>query len=51
MADFEQYLLGRMASLIDLSVSQAVTHSEVNGRQGKVEVGEPTRVDPSVGGK
>jgi hypothetical protein len=51
MADFEQYLLGRMASLISLSVSQAVAHSELNARQGTVEVGEPTVVDPNAGGK
>jgi hypothetical protein len=48
MADFEQYLLGRMANLINLSVSRAVANSELNGRQGKVEVGEPTRVDPNI---
>ncbi len=51
MADFEQYLLGRMASLIHLFVSHAVEHSELNARQGTVEVGEPKKVDPRAGGK
>jgi hypothetical protein len=48
LANSGQYLLRRMAALIDLSVSQAVTHSELNTRQGKVEVGEPTIVDPII---
>jgi hypothetical protein len=48
LADMGQYLLRRMVGLIDLSVSQAVTHSELNTRQGTVEVGEPTIVDPII---
>jgi hypothetical protein len=50
-ANAEQYLFGRMASLIDSSVSEAVTHSELNSRQGRVEVGEPIVVDPKTRGK
>jgi hypothetical protein len=48
LANIGQYLLRRMVGLIDLSVSQAVTHSELNTRQGTVEVGEPTIVDPII---
>jgi hypothetical protein len=44
----EQYLGSRLAGLIDLSISQAVTHSELNSRQGKVEVGEPIKIDPKI---
>jgi hypothetical protein len=48
--DVDRYLASRMTELIELSVSQAVGRSEINDRQGKVEVGEPKRVDPDVGG-
>jgi hypothetical protein len=47
----EQYLMRRLASLIDHSISDAVTHSELNTRQGKVEVSNPIKVDPEPNGK
>jgi hypothetical protein len=42
----DQYLARRMSSLIELSISDAVMHSELNTRKGTVEVGEPKVVDP-----
>ena len=41
----QKYAAGRISSLIELSVSEAVMHSELN-RRGRVEVGEPKVVNP-----
>jgi len=41
----QKYVAGRISSLIELSVGEAVMHSELN-RRGKVEVGEPKVVNP-----
>ena len=41
----QKYVNGRISSLIELSVGEAVIHSELN-RRGKVEVGEPKVVNP-----
>ena len=46
-ADAQQYLVGRIVSLIDLSIASAVMHSEINLRRGEVEVGEPRLVNPA----
>jgi len=45
-SDAQKYLVGRIASLIEMSVGEAVMHSEVNARRGKVEVGEVREVKP-----
>lgn len=47
-SDAQQYLLGRMVTLINTSIGAAVMNSEINERRGKVEVGEPELVDPSA---
>jgi len=41
----QKYVAGRISSLIELSVAEAVIHSELN-RRGKVEIGEPKVVNP-----
>ena len=41
----QKYVAGRISSLIELSVGEAVMHSELN-RRGKVEVGEPKVINP-----
>ena len=41
----QNYVAGRISSLIELSVGEAVMHSELN-RKGRVEVGEPKVVNP-----
>jgi len=41
----QKYVAGRISSLIELSVGEAVIHSELN-RRGKVEIGEPKVVNP-----
>lgn len=51
VADIEKYLASRIYNLIELSIGDAVMHSEINDRQGKVEVGEPQKVDPGAGKK
>lgn len=43
----QKYLAGRIVTLVEVSIGQAVMHSEVNERRGKVEVGEPKLVDPA----
>jgi hypothetical protein len=43
----QKYLADRLVGLIELSVGEAVMHSEVNLRRGHVEVGEPKLVDPA----
>jgi hypothetical protein len=45
-SDAQKYLVGRVASLIEMSVGEAVMHSELNARRGKVEVGEVREVKP-----
>lgn len=47
-SDAQQYLLGRIVTLINTSIGAAVMTSEINERRGKVEVGEPELVDPSA---
>jgi len=39
-------LAGRIVSLIELSIGEAVMHSELNARRGKVETGEVREVKP-----
>jgi hypothetical protein len=46
--DAQQYLVGRIVTLINTSIGAAVMNSELNERRGKVEVGEPELVDPSA---
>ena len=41
----QKYVAGRISSLIELSVGEAVMHSELNC-SGKVEVGEPKVINP-----
>lgn len=43
----KKFLAGRILNLIDVSVGEAVMHSEINSRRGEVTVGEPKVVDPS----
>jgi hypothetical protein len=45
-SDAQRYLMWRIASLIDMSIGEAVVHSEVNARRGKVEFGDVREVEP-----
>jgi hypothetical protein len=45
-ADAQKYLASRFISLVELSIGEAVMHSEINSRHGKVEVGPVREVDP-----
>jgi hypothetical protein len=42
----QQYLARRIVSLIEISVGEAVMHSEINAPKGKAEVGPIREVDP-----
>ena len=48
--DNREFLASRVNSLIELSVGEAVMHSEINHR-GRVEVGEPKVVNPDDANK
>src|SRR5262249_22167387 len=50
-ADGQKYIVMRIANLIDLSVGDAVTRSEVNARRGIVEIGPIKEVTPDGGPK
>lgn len=49
--DAQKYLLGRIASLIELSVGAAVMQSEIRLPRGEVEVGPIKEVAPNDAGK
>jgi hypothetical protein len=49
--DVQKYLVGRLSILIEHSIGEAVAHSEINDRHGRVEVGEPKVVDPAGAAK
>jgi hypothetical protein len=43
----KEFLAGRIVSLIEVSVREAVMRTEINPRRGEVQVGEPRVVDPA----
>jgi len=45
----QRYIAMRIANLIDLSVAQAVQHSEINARHGIVEFGRVKEASPDAG--
>ena len=45
-SDAQKYLAGRIVTLVEMSVGQAVMHSELNTPKGKSEVGPIRRIDP-----
>jgi hypothetical protein len=45
----QKYLARRIVSLIELSVGEAVLHSEINAPKGKADVGPIRKVDPNDG--
>jgi len=46
-ADMQKYLAGRFVNLVELSIGEAVMHSEVNLRNGKAEVGPVKVIEPN----
>jgi hypothetical protein len=45
-AEAQKYLASRIVTLVEVSVGQAVMHSELNLPKGKAEVGPIRRIDP-----
>jgi hypothetical protein len=46
MAEWQNYLAGRIVALIEMSVSEAILRSEINAPKGSTNVGPIRRIDP-----